>query len=461
MKSIVAKIALRNILLNKKRSLLIGVAIFLASFLLLFSNAIMNGVIIQVAKGLINIQSGNVAVVWENLKKISNTDATRLLFVANDSSFDVDKDAQNKEALTRLNSFLTDHKSEIEAFYPTVKRGAQLQTSNGTDAAFFINSLSPSNQEDFFATKTFTMVEGKLLSGDYTIAISKQKAIDNNLEIGDMITVLALTPYGAQNSLEFMVGGIFANRSGSDNNLGFVSEQNARELFDYDPGYFDIGRIYLKDPNQAEKFAGELDRYLLSQSPVLRAESSAQASAFYTNTSQSQKMLFSIFIIFLLCIIALGFRSMIRMNLFERMKEFGTLRAIGYNRAQSFLIIFYEVFFLSVIALTCATVVAELFALIFGKVGIYVGSGPMSYAFGGESLYPILTFGDVIFALIAITLLSLISTLNPGLKLCYQKITNLMLKRQQKIYPFMIILKDLLRASKKTEMEPVKSQNIR
>jgi putative ABC transport system permease protein len=131
-------------------------------------------------------------------------------------------------------------------------------------------------------------------------------------------------------------------------------------------------------------------------------------------------------------VIAIGLRSTIRMNLYERMREFGTLRAIGYSRRQSYSIIFFEAFFLSLLSLAGAFVIAAILEMILGTKGIYLGPGPLSY-FGGEYLYPQIQVADVILAIIVMVLFTLISTLSPGLQLCFQNITDIMAKRQKRV----------------------------
>jgi len=58
---LILKIAFRNLVQNKWRSLLIGCALFTSSFLLLISNAAMNGVENQVISSYVHYQTGHVA----------------------------------------------------------------------------------------------------------------------------------------------------------------------------------------------------------------------------------------------------------------------------------------------------------------------------------------------------------------------------------------------------------------
>lgn len=453
---IMAKIAFRNIVADRKRAFLIGVAIFISSFLLFLTNTTMNGTESQVLRGYINLQAGQVAVVWKDLKKVSNMDPGK--FIGNAASFDITEDNANRRAIARLINFLNENSGEIKAFYPTVRRSAKLIVkkpyTKKKEGTLIIYSLTGDNRDFILDTGTLKMSEGELFSErDNSICISRERADEDMLKIGDTVTVEAVTLNGNSRTMKFVVSGIYANAAGYDNSYGFVSEKDARKLFGFDETYFDVGRIYLKDSGKVSEFARRLDEYLTAESDILRAESFSEASAFYTSTSRNIKIFFNIFTFFLLFMIGVGLRSTLRLKIFERMKEFGTLRAIGYSRIQCFAIIFFEVFFISIIALTAAFAVACIFVAIFGRVGIYVGSGGVTYALGGESFYPSLKVSDVIFAYTVISLFSLISAFGPGLKLCYHTITDIMMKRQKKFLLIAAIVKDMVRNTNPEAME--------
>jgi len=122
------------------------------------------------------------------------------------------------------------------------------------------------------------------------------------------------------------------------------------------------------------------------------------------------------------------------MNLFERMKEFGTLRAIGYSRRQNFGIIFAEMFMLAVLSLLAALLASVIVVIVLSRTGIYVGNGALSYGIGGEWFWPAMRFNDILMAVCAITIFALFATLGPGLNMCYQEITDMILKNQQRMF---------------------------
>lgn len=226
--------------------------------------------------------------------------------------------------------------------------------------------------------------------------------------------------------------GIYANGAGYENHFAFMPDADARKLTAVPQPYFDLYRVYLGERREADAFARELDSYLSKENALLMAESYREASPFFTNNSRNLRMMFNIFLLFVLAVIAVGLMSTVRMNLFDRMKEFGTLRAIGYSRFRSYGIVFAEMFLLAAMALVFALVCTVVILSILGQTGIYVGTGPVSYGVGGERFWPQLLVDDIVLAFIAIMLFSLAATLGPGLKLCYQSITDMLLKQQRR-----------------------------
>jgi ABC-type antimicrobial peptide transport system permease subunit len=145
------------------------------------------------------------------------------------------------------------------------------------------------------------------------------------------------------------------------------------------------------------------------------------------------RSIFFLFMVFLLIIIAMGLRSTVRLGLFERMREFGTIRVVGYGRGQSFALIFLEFFFLALIAMAGAFILTGILVAIIGRTGVHIGSGPQTYFFGGESFYPEIRIGDLIDGFLVILLFSLVSTLSPGLKISFQKIPDLLARKPRSI----------------------------
>jgi putative ABC transport system permease protein len=434
-------IACRNIIKNKKRSLFIGTAIFISCFFLLISNAVGNGTADAIVKEYYYQQAGDVVLLWEKALEIEKDSPSRIYL----SQFEADKVRENKQALAKLESFLKQHTSDIRQSFQVVRRGVLLVTSEDIINAN-VYGMSDGEWEFLQQKKLIQLEQGEFdPHEDYTIIISRLIADTNNLKVGDWVTLDATSAYGANNSLEYKISAVYRNGVPWNNDYIYMTEKDARLLYDFDPEDFDSMRIYLKNPDTSEVFARTLDTSLTETSSVLRALEGKEACVFFTQQAEFFKSLYTFFVIFLLIIIGFGIRATVRMNLFERMREFGTLRAIGYNRRQNFFIIFCEIFLLALFSLLGAFILSTFIVLITSQTGIYVGSGAASWLFGGDYLYPKLEYQDVLFALAVIFILSLLAPFKPGLKLCYQKITDILLKRQEKTLLVVLMIKNIFR----------------
>jgi putative ABC transport system permease protein len=423
-----AKIAFRNIIKNRKRSLFIGLAIFISCFILLLSDAFGNGTAAAIINEYYYQQAGDVILLWENALEIEKDSPSRIYL----SQFESEKVKENKRALAGLSVFLRQHGSEIKNNFQVVRRAAVVVMA---EDMIDVNVYGLSRNEWLFLEpkKTVTLEEGTFeAEPDSSVIVSRLIADAGNLKVGDWITLEVTTAYGVKNSLDYKITGIYKNGVPWNNDYIYMSAPDARVLYDFDPEDFDSMRIYLKDPDTQGTFTRELNAALGRETKVLQALEGPEASSFFTRQAEFFKNIFTFFVIFLITIIGFGIRATVRMNLFERMSEFGTLRAIGYNRIQILFIIFCEIFLLALFALLCALVSSTVIVLIAGRTGIHVGSEAASYLFGGDYLYPIFKLKDVLFAFAVILVLSLMAPFKPAMKLSWQKISDILLKRQDR-----------------------------
>jgi ABC-type lipoprotein release transport system permease subunit len=432
------KIAFRSVLADRRRSLLIGLSLFVSCTLLLLADAIGNGAGTRLLGRHHAVSSGDVAVIWKNvLEEVDPSDPGRLSF----SQFDAKTDARNRAAISRFDEFLFLHAAELDAVFMPVRGFGMLDT--GELAAYsMIYGASTEELAHLKSAKAFELVDGEpLFNSRYGAYVSRETAEKNGIWVGDYVSLDATTASGLVNTMDFQVAGVYRNGAPWDNITVYVQMDDARELMEWGPEYFSSARIYLRHPEKRGDFAAELDAFLTASDNVLRAEASDVSSRFWSSYADFFKALLAFFVVFLLLVIAVGIRSTIRMNLFQRIQEFGTLRAIGFSRSQGFLIIFSEVFLVSVMALAAACAFTVVIIAFFARTGIYIGPGPASYVLGGELVYPVLNAGDLSSALGIVTAFSLLSPLGPGLKLCGQKITDMLAKRQRRVSEIALILK--------------------
>jgi ABC-type lipoprotein release transport system permease subunit len=432
------KIALRNVLADRRRTVLITLSLFVSSFLLLMADGIGNGADSQLLSRHRAVQSGDVVACWRNVRdEVDPSDPGRLLF----SEFDGKKKAENRAALGAFEAFLRENGDEVAAVYRPIRAFGTLDT--GEYAAYcMIYGASPAELSHLEREKAFELIDGSPLSTvRFGAAISEETAEKNGIWVGDYIALDCATPSGLVNSMDFEVSGVYRNGAPWDNVTVYVQENDARALLEWDPGSFASARVFLKNPADRGDFAHRLDGALEAAGGELRAEPSDVSTAFWESFSSFMKALFTFFVIFLLAVVAVGVRSATRMNLFQRIQEFGTLRALGFSRPKCLLIVFAETFIVSLFALAAASALAAALTFALSRLGIYVGPGPASYILGGQYVYPAFRFTDLATAFAVIGAFALVAPLGPGRKLLRQKITDMLAKNQRRVPLFGSVLR--------------------
>jgi ABC-type antimicrobial peptide transport system permease subunit len=138
-------------------------------------------------------------------------------------------------------------------------------------------------------------------------------------------------------------------------------------------------------------------------------------------------------------------RSTMRMVLFQRMKEFGTLRAIGFSRVQCLYLVITEVVILGLVSLAVAVVGVVVFVLGFSSSGIRVPEGPLQYMFGGDHFYMRMALQDFILCVGLIAGLAFFSAFKPAGLLMYNRMTDILAGSQKRIFLTAAIIRGFTR----------------
>lgn len=425
----IIRIAFRNVRLGRKRSRKLSVSIFVAVFLLLFISAAVNGIQDQMLKGYRNIQTGDLIVMWDSLVNTNHGDTQRFINLYKSLSFDDDLKDKNEKNIESVHDYI-EQSDQIKNAYPVIRRNASVKADGVSDGAFIVYGFTKEDAEQILDEKILEVEAGSLFSTE-GICINRSKAENLELEVGDNVEICAKTQAGEMNYYETKVTGIYSGGAFYDTYYAFIALDTAESIFEIEDGYFDVLKVFLKDLSKAEYEAEEMNRVLDNE--VMTVETYSEANTFYTTMPSVIKLVCVAFTLFLLVLIAIGLRSTIRINLMQRMKEFGTIRAIGFSRMQTYGIIFTETFIISFFAFTVALTVVLALLFVVGIQGIYVGPA-MSTVFGSERLYPYLNVIDVLETFGVIILFSLMATLKPGLQMCYQNITDILGMKVERIH---------------------------
>ncbi len=209
---------------------------------------------------------------------------------------------------------------------------------------FYVFGYDPNG----FAFKRFRLVEGQALgqvrrsAGNVReIMLGKQAAETMKLKVGDLIRLTGGT---------FKVVGIYNSGDGFEDAAAILSLTDAQQMLQK---YRQVGGVLVKlqDPRQSDTIRAKIEK----QFPRLSVSQSGDVA----DQAQMVQYLqgFAAAIAMLAVIIGgVGMTNTVMMSTFERTREIGTLRAIGWRRRRVMIMIFGESVLLGIIggAIGCA-----------------------------------------------------------------------------------------------------------
>jgi ABC-type lipoprotein release transport system permease subunit len=194
---------------------------------------------------------------------------------------------------------------------------------------FFVFGYDPKE----FAIQRFKLVQGQSLAAHQVatsnreIMLGRQAAESLKLQVGD---VLRLTG-GA-----FRVVGIYETGSGFEDAASVMALADAQQLIQKKRQVSAV-QIKLKDARQLERVRARLER----QFPRLSMSNSSQASNQQQVVGMIQGLAWGIALLAII-IGGVGMTNTVMMSVFERTREIGTLRALGWSRQRILILVLSE-----------------------------------------------------------------------------------------------------------------------
>jgi putative ABC transport system permease protein len=113
-------------------------------------------------------------------------------------------------------------------------------------------------------------------------------------------------------------------------------------------------------------------------------------------------------------IVAAGVLNTALMSVLERTREIGTMRAVGARRARVLGLFLAEALVLGLIAAAGGAALGTGLVLVLGRVGIPAFSEAQRYSYGGDYLYPMLAWSDVVTVPAAMVGVCVLAALGPA-----------------------------------------------
>jgi ABC-type antimicrobial peptide transport system permease subunit len=196
------------------------------------------------------------------------------------------------------------------------------------------------------AINHFTIVEGRELQGNREIILGRKALQGMKTRLGEVVRL---------GEVGFRVVGVYETGISYEESAGVMSLRDAQELMGK-PRQVSMYGIKVKDPAQAEAIRQQLEAALPDVSILM-------ASTFAENLPDMRSMNVMMWGIGLLAIVVGGISMMntMIMSVYERTREIGTLRAVGWRRRRVLTMVLKESVVLSFLGTLAGLVCAILF----------------------------------------------------------------------------------------------------
>jgi len=343
-----SRIAFRNVGRNKRRSILSGIAIGVAAMAIVILFSLLSGMQADLASNLQDFYSGMVRV------RHAEYTANEMLSPLHLRVGDLD------ERLATLDSL-----PEVESVAPRIRFPASIYLEGETFSAQGLGV-------DIEREVRYSQLDAYLVSGVAADTGSKEAMIGNALadrlgvEVGDSITVLTVTMTRGSNAMTFIVSGIVQLPVDALNsNTVLVPIATARDLLRMDNSATEV----LVKLTRERESAAVAQRLRAMWDADLSIESWRDIPSAYTFIEWARNIYNGMAVFFFL----LGSTVIITTTMiviFERMREIGTIAAMGMTGKEIVRLFFLESLFIAMIAAAVGVLLGSGISLALGVVGI-------------------------------------------------------------------------------------------
>ncbi|MCP3097603.1 FtsX-like permease family protein [Myxococcus sp. K15C18031901] len=172
--------------------------------------------------------------------------------------------------------------------------------------------------------------------------------------------------------------------------------------------------VILKDPEKLQQTLQELKQAGTDAGMKLRVVSWQTAAGFMGQFVLLAKMVlyFAVFIIFVVAIVIINNAMM--MATLQRVREVGTMRAIGAQRSFVLSMVLVETVVLGLVFGAGGALLGSGIMAVLNSAGIPAGNEALYFFFSGPRLHPTLSAGNLLAAFVIVLVVSAISTLYPA-----------------------------------------------
>jgi putative ABC transport system permease protein len=306
----------------------------------------------------------------------------------------------------------------VEAWSPRIKFGAMF--SNFTETTNIrLNAVIPERE-----VQTCPLLPGRIIEGDRegplvsagNILIPELLARGMKVKVGDTVVIVATNKDGSVNGKTFTVQGVLEGISGPGGRDGYMHIDDARELLRIDSEEISEIAIRLKDPARLDSTFASLNGSigaLINQQgkPAFEVHKWEKLSPF-SSIARMIDMLDLFIKIMLVSIVLISIMNVMLMAVYERIREIGTISAIGTSPSRILALFVSEGLLLGLLGSIIGSVISI--------ATVYVlNIKTLTFSFGRQEnlvLQPTISSQDVIVIAAVVVIVAVLASLQPAWK---------------------------------------------
>lgn len=343
---LIFKLALRNLLRHRVRTLVILIMIVGAFTAVVFFRGFSNAILVGIEHNITNGVEGHIQVassaIWMN---------------------DLPKE-KSKAYIENPDSSI----AEIEKI-PGVIRAAGRHTFfvllSSADTSIGVYAFAFDHKKETSIVESIRMTEGEWFSdqSDHEILIGIGIMKKLGLKVGQTVTVIGQTLSGSITSVDLDIKGVFkTGLESSDNNTIFLSLNTGKRLLETSR----VDRIsILLNPTAPLAEMRDKVQSIFSKQPEMEAKTWREVAVLFNQITEFYNIQNLLIEIILAILVFFGILNTVGMSVYERIGEVGTMRALGDRSKHIFLLFVFEGFLMGLIGALLALPISIMTSILF------------------------------------------------------------------------------------------------
>ena len=397
------RIAFRNLLRYKRRTIMTGLLITVGITAVLLFTAVAGSFKQLMVGQITDSMLGHIQVHQRG-------------YVSSIDNLPLDRVLMPKQA--KMVTQWLEKNPRVEAYSERVKFGAMISNYVETTNVR-MNGVDPEAE-----TATVPLLPGRLLSKDDDEAFLKRGQVlipelvskGMGIKVGDSVALIATNKDGSVNGMQFAVAGVLEGVTGPGGRDGCMHIADARELLRMEEPQVSEIVIRLKQFDTLEQVETNLaatlaDKVNTKNKPIFEVHTWERLSPFF-NVAGMIDMLMLFVNILLVAIVLISVLNVMVTAVYERIREIGTISAMGTPPGRIMSLFVIEGFLLGVTGAVIGTVLSVIVVAILNAVKLTFDFGRQEDLVLAPTMEPL----SVVVTVVLVLVISVLASLQPANK---------------------------------------------